>query len=258
LVENEDNVIALIPARYGSTRLKGKLLLDVNGKPLLRRVWESASRASSIRRIIIAVDDERLAELCMEMGAEFIMTPTDLNSGSDRIAFAYNELGEDADTIINIQGDEPLITGDLLDNLAKEFKKSKCDAGTIIRKINKTDELEDPSVVKVVMDNNNNALYFSRNAIPFVRDTERSNWPLKADFWKHIGIYIYKKDTLLNFVNMDESKLEEAEKLEQMRLLQNGYRILCIPTDSELYGVDTADDYHKVDSYFKKIENTTK
>lgn len=256
--EKEENVIALIPARYGSTRLKGKLLLDVNGKPLLQRVWESACRATSIRRIVIAVDDERLADLCMEIGAEFIMTPTDLHSGTDRIAFAYKELGEDADIIINIQGDEPLITGDLLDNLAKEFKFTQTDAGTVVRKINESDELEDPSVVKVVMDNKNNALYFSRNAIPFVRDSRKDEWPLKAEFWKHIGIYIYKKDTLLNFVQMNPTKLEEAEKLEQMRLLQNGFKISCMPTEKELFGVDTPEDYRKADSYFKSIENSLK
>lgn len=253
-----ENVIALIPARYGSTRLAGKLLLDVNGKPLLQRVWESACRATKIRRIVIAVDDERLAELCMEIGAEFIMTPAGLHSGTDRIAYAYKELGEDADIIINIQGDEPLITGDLLDSLAAKFSLSQSDAGTVVRKISESDELEDPSVVKVVMDNRNNALYFSRNAIPFVRDSKKDEWPLKADFWKHIGIYIYKKDTLLNFVEMNPTKLEEAEKLEQMRLLQNGFKITCMPTDQELFGVDTPEDYRKANSYFRKIENSVK
>lgn len=254
--DKEENVIALIPARYGSTRLAGKLLLEVNGKPLLQRVWESACRASSIRRIVIAVDDERLANLCMDIGAEFIMTPPGLHSGTDRIAYAYKELGEDADVIINIQGDEPLITGDLLDSLALKFKTSRSDAGTVVRKINDSDELQDPSVVKVVMDNGNNALYFSRNAIPFVRDSKKEDWPLKAEFWKHIGIYIYKKDTLLNFVEMNPTKLEEAEKLEQMRLLQNGFKISCMQTDKELFGVDTQEDYRKADSYFRKIENS--
>jgi len=249
-----EHVIALIPARFGSTRLPGKLLMDINGKPLLQRVWESASKAMLIRRIVIATDDERIAELCMNIGAEFIMTPKDLNSGTDRIAFAYKELEEEADIIINIQGDEPMITGPLLDNLARSFALSHSDAGTIVKKIDNSTDLEDPSVVKVVMDKNSNALYFSRNAIPFVRDTDKTNWLIKHEFWKHIGIYIYRKNTLLNFVLLNPTELEMAEKLEQMRLLQNGLKIKCIQTEQQLIGIDTPEDYRKATDYFRRTE----
>jgi len=156
-------------------------------------------------------------------------------------------LKEDADIILNLQGDEPLIKADVIDLLINQFALSNADVGTLIKKINTNDELFDPSVVKVVIDNNNYALYFSRSPVPHVRDTMPESWLNNNNYWKHIGIYAYRKESLLNFANLSPSKLEQAEKLEQLRLLEHGAKYLCVETDINLIGVDTKEDIVEVE-----------
>ncbi|MCL5990757.1 MAG: 3-deoxy-manno-octulosonate cytidylyltransferase [Bacteroidetes bacterium] len=244
--------ICIIPARYESTRLPGKPLINIGGKPLLQWVWESAKKSINLSRVIIATDDERISDLCKKIGAEYLLTPKDIQSGSDRIAYTYQFLKEDADIILNLQGDEPLIKADVIDLLINQFTLSNADVGTLIKKINTNDELFNPSVVKVIIGKNNYALYFSRSPIPHLRDFKEENWLDKEQFWKHIGIYAYRKKTLLEFSNLKPSKLELAEKLEQLRLLENGSKYLCIETDMELIGVDTKDDIEKVEKILLK------
>ncbi len=238
--------IAIIPARYASTRLPGKPLVDICGKPLIQWVWEAASRSDSLHRIVIATDDERIAEVCFDMGAETVLTPSELKSGTDRVLYAYEQLGEDAEIVINIQGDEPFLTGDVIDHLIKEFSSTEAEVGTIVKRIDSTDDLLDPSVVKVVLREDNHAFYFSRSPVPFVRDLSPSESIEKYDLWKHIGVYAYKISALRQHAHLAQSKLENMEKLEQLRLLEHGAKFYCMKSDLDLVGVDTPEDLERV------------
>jgi 3-deoxy-manno-octulosonate cytidylyltransferase (CMP-KDO synthetase) len=249
---NEISAIAIIPARHASTRLPGKPLLDIAGKPLLQRVWESVLSSVYLNRVIIATDDAKIAELCDMIGAEYVMTPPDLPSGSDRIMYAYNEIGEDAGIIVNVQGDEPFMTGEIIDNLIDEFIKSNADVGTLVCPIKHSNELTDPSVVKVVIAENSTAMYFSRSPIPFFRDLAPEEWLNKRKYYKHIGVYAYQTESLNRFTTLPPSELELTEKLEQLRLLEFGAKYLCVETDAELIGVDTYEDLERVRKIFAK------
>lgn len=240
--------IAIIPARFASTRLPGKPLADICGKPLIQWVWESASRSNVLQRIVIATDDERIAEVCFNIGAETVLTPSEMNSGTDRVLYAYEQLGEDADIVLNIQGDEPFLSGEIIDRLIGEFSSSESDVGTIVKKIDSADELVDPSVVKVVLKKDNNAFYFSRSPVPFVRDSAPSESIERFDFWKHIGVYAYKVAALRQFAGLEQSNLENMEKLEQLRLLEQGAKYYCMKTELDLVGVDTPEDLERVRS----------
>lgn len=255
-VQNKSKqAIAIIPARYGSSRLEGKPLVKLNGKPLIQWVWEAAAQSTLLRDIIIATDDERIAEECFMFGATCIMTPDVLPSGSDRVFWAYKELKEFADVIINIQGDEPLITSSIIDNLILKMFETNAEVGTLIKKIKTKEELFDPSNVKVVLNNKNQALYFSRSPIPYIRDVEQNEWLNKTEFWKHIGIYAFQPHTLWKYVHFPATNLEENEKLEQLRLVQNGITINCFETEIELVGVDTAEDVKKAETALKNKFN---
>ncbi len=246
--------IGIIPARYESTRLPGKLLLDLEGKPVLQWVWEGASESQLLSRLIIATDSEKIADLCRAIGAEFVYTPKDIASGSDRILYAYDMLNISADIIVNIQGDEPFVKGALIDKLIRELGSSSAAAvSTLIKKIDNEEEIFEPSVVKVVFDSVGFALYFSRSSIPFVRDEANENWGRTHCFYKHIGIYAFKSDVLRSFTSLPQSNLEKIEKLEQLRLLQNGYKILCVETDENLIGIDTIEDLNKARAFAKNF-----
>jgi 3-deoxy-manno-octulosonate cytidylyltransferase (CMP-KDO synthetase) len=246
--------IAVIPARYASTRLPGKPLLDICGKTMLQRVWEAASDSRILHRIIVATDDERIAKHCYEIGAEFILTPSDIQSGTDRVIYTYKKLGEIADLILNIQGDEPLITGDLIDDIIITAEKTESDVVTLITKFDSFEELFEPSNVKVVFRPDNTAIYFSRSVIPYIRDIKEIDWIEKNDYWKHIGIYAYRKKALFDFERLGKSNLENLEKLEQLRLLEAGATFYCLKTDLKLMGVDTPEDLKEVRRFFKMVE----
>ncbi len=239
-------VIGVIPARYASTRFPGKPLADILGKPVLQWVYENAKNSKLINHVIIATDDERIFNKARDFGADVIMTPSDIPTGTDRVALAVKEL--DADVIVNIQGDEPLISGDMIDLAIKPFLKEKeIEISTLAVKINDLDTLFNPNVVKVVFDKNNFALYFSRNTIPFCRDAKtKDEWLKLGDYYKHIGLYVYSRDSLFKFVNIKNSKLEEIEKLEQLRALENGMRIKVVITEKDTIGIDTPADLIKV------------
>lgn len=242
----EINAVGIIPARFASSRLPGKPLADINGKSLIRRVWENVSASNLMKRVIVAVDDEKVLEECRSFGAQALMTPPDLPSGSDRIAYTCRSLNIDADYIVNIQGDEPLLSGEIIDKLLLDFTNSNTDVATLIRQIDSVYDIFEPSIVKVVTSKDGRAIYFSRNPIPFVRDEEPENWLNSAKFYKHIGVYVYRRDVLLKFVRMPQSMLEASEKLEQLRLLENGYKFLCVKTTADLVGVDTPKDLERV------------
>lgn len=231
-------IIGIIPSRIGSTRLHRKPLLDIKGKPLIRRVWEAASSSKLLEKIIIATDNNDIFNKSKEFTDNVVMTSPDLPSGSDRIMQAYNILKENADIIVNIQGDEPLLKGEIVDELIIKFIKSGADVGTLIKKTSNRDEINDPSVVKVKLNPDMTAKKFSR--VPFEDNIH----------WKHIGIYAYKIDVLKKFVSLPVAGSEKKERLEQLRLMEAGAVYYCMETDAELIGVDTEEDLERVRRIF--------
>jgi 3-deoxy-manno-octulosonate cytidylyltransferase (CMP-KDO synthetase) len=242
------DVIGVIPARYSSARFQGKILADILGKPMVWHVWERAKEALVLDDLIIACDDELVAKVVSEFGAKVVMTSKDHSCGTDRIVEVVNPL--DVKIIINIQADEPLIQPTMIDSLAHALLD---DAGvsmaTIMKKIENEQELGDPNVVKVVVDKNNFALYFSRAAIPFHAQNSEVKSPI---YYKHIGLYGYTKDFLFTYKNLPVSNLENTECLEQLRVLEEGFRIKVIETKYETIGVDTPGDLEKVKQYLER------
>jgi len=204
-------IVGIIPARFASTRLMGKPLADIGGKPLIQHTYESASNSKMINKIIIAVDDEKVEQVCREFGAEVVMTPKSLATGTDRIAHVVNDM-EDVDIVVNIQGDEPFISGNMID-LAIEphlFDK-KVEVSTLVKRIESVVELQSPDVVKVVFDYNNNALYFSRSQIPYVRDSiSDENAIENTEIYKHLGLYVFRRESLLKFKNNVKNSLRQS------------------------------------------------
>jgi len=236
------SVAIVIPARYGSTRLPGKPLLPLCGKPLIQWVYERAAQSARATRIRVATDDERILEAVRAFGGEAVMTRADHPSGTDRIAEAVRDLA--ADVIINVQGDEPLIDSALIDALAETLSASReWDMATAATHIRTVAELCSPAVVKAVWDHEQRALYFSREPIPHIRDARSEEESLNVQLhWRHIGIYGYRRAFLDRMVATPPSPLEQAEKLEQLRALQMGARIKVLPTDHIGLGVDTPED----------------
>lgn len=239
-------IIGIIPSRYASTRLPAKSLADIHGKPMVQHVYERANASKLITRVIVATDDERIASAVTAFGGEAVMTSRDIQSGSDRIAKASE--GLDADLIVNIQGDEPLIDPGMIDDtirLLADDAQAVC--GTAISKIHDAGELSNPNVVKVVVDDEMTALYFSRSPIPFVRDAaDITAWPGQTPCYKHFGLYVYRSAFLRRFTTWAPGVLERAEKLEQLRILEHGFRIKCALTSAESVSVDTPEDLEKV------------
>jgi 3-deoxy-manno-octulosonate cytidylyltransferase (CMP-KDO synthetase) len=239
------DAIGFIPARYASTRLPGKPLINICGKPMLQWVWEAVSKCNNLRRVVIATDDNRIADFCYDIGAEFVFTPKNLESGTDRIIYAYNLLQEFSNIIVNIQGDEPLITSDDIDNLITEISQTNYDVGTLFKRINSADELLDPSVVKIALNNNNTAMDFLRN-IPGANKNNITDFLNSNLFVKHIGIYAYFLPALQRFAILEPSQHEKELKLEQFRLMDDGATYYCVETNKELIGVDTIEDVKRV------------
>lgn len=238
-------ITAVIPARWHSTRFKGKVLADINGKPMVQRVWENVKQARMIDDVIVAVDTDRVFKAVKKFGGKAVFTSRKHSSGTDRIAEIANSI--DADIFVNIQADEPLVHPSMVDELAGIYEYEKgLQMATIIKRINKEREISDPNVVKVVTDRNGFALYFSRSPIPFVRDDADNKGDISAKYFKHIGLYSYTKDFLFTYTNLPKSTLETEEKLEQLRVLEHGYKIKTIETRYETMGVDTEDDMERV------------
>lgn len=235
----------VIPARYGSTRLPGKPLLSIAGKPLIQWVWEAASRCTTLQSVLIATDDERILNAARQFGAEVVMTPPECPSGSDRIAAALK--GRNADIIANIQGDEPLMNPATVDAcVGALLSDTGADIASAMVPIDEDEPYHSPNVVKVVTDLKNYAMYFSRAPIPDrsrLTDTERSTLPRPM---KHQGLYVYRRAALEAFVRLPPSLYEVSEKLEQLRFLDNGFRIRMVEVAADSIGVDTPEDVEKV------------
>jgi len=236
-------IIGIIPARFASTRLPGKILADIGGKPLIQHTYENSKKSKVLDDVIIAVDDEKVAKAARDFGAKVVVTPKDLQSGSDRVAYVAKDL-TDAKIIVNIQADEPFIKGTMIDHAVEPLLFDKTvNISTLAKRIETVEDLRCPSVVKVVFDYNNFALYFSRSPIPFVRDAKTNSDKIKlAEIYKHIGLYVYRKDYLFKFTKLQQTDLERTEKLEQLRMLENGLKIKIVPTEFDSLSVDTQDD----------------
>ncbi|MDY6863926.1 MAG: 3-deoxy-manno-octulosonate cytidylyltransferase [Thermodesulfobacteriota bacterium] len=240
-------IIAVIPARYASSRFYGKVLADINGKPMIQWVYEKASQAKSITKVIVATDDNRIYEKVKEFFGDVVMTSPDHNCGTERIAEVIKE--KDWELIVNVQGDEPLLEPEMIDQAVYPFLEGKDNIhiSTLKSKIKEKREVFDPNVVKVVTDRNDFAIYFSRAPIPFDKRMWEDTPNNKKVFipglhFKHIGLYVYKRDALLKFSSLSSTPLEEFEGLEQLRALENGLRIKVPTTTYDSIGVDTPED----------------
>ncbi len=252
---SEETVIGVIPARYSSKRLPAKPLLNLAGKSMIQRVYEQAKKSKLLNSVIVATDDERIVAAVKKFGGEVLLTSSDIQSGSDRVAAIAQKL--EGDIFVNIQGDEPLIPPPLIDEAVQLLLEDKdVPVSTLIRLINDEKELWDPNVVKVVVNKQMEALYFSRSVIPFVRDASKDEWLTSHSFYKHIGIYAYRKNFLLAYTNLSKSKLEETEKLEQLRILEHGYTIKVGITTHESISVDTSADAERVCRLLQQAHNT--
>ena len=242
------DVIGIIPARYSSARFQGKVLADILGKPMIQHVWERAKQAAVLDDLIIACDDERVARVVEESGAKVTFTAKAHASGTDRICEVINPL--DVKIVINIQGDEALIHPTMIDAVARALlDDSSISMATVMKNIEEPRAINDPNVVKVVIDKNNFAVYFSRSPIPFHAEESEIKLPI---YFKHIGLYGYTKDFLFVYKNLPVSYLERVERLEQLRVLEEGFRIKVIETKYDTIGVDTPEDLEKVKEYLQK------
>ncbi len=242
--------IGVIPARFGSTRFPGKPLAMIDGKPMVQHVWEKASQCEELDEVLIACDQQEIFKTAQNFKAKVVMTNPNHVSGSDRIAEAVNNL--DVDIVVNIQGDEPFIDPRTIDALTVLLKKdTKALMGTVIKEITDDAEFLNPNVVKCVVDEQGNALYFSRSPIPHHRNKNASLFPKN---YKHLGLYAYRKEFLMEFKNWPKGALESAEELEQLRALEHGVKIKTTITTYESMAVDTPQDLERANAWFAKLK----
>jgi 3-deoxy-manno-octulosonate cytidylyltransferase (CMP-KDO synthetase) len=238
-------VVAVIPARYASTRLPGKPLADIAGRPMVVRVAERAREARTIADVLVATDDERIRDAVERAGFRAVMTSAACGSGTDRIAEAVKE-EPGADIIVNVQGDEPLIPPAMIDEAVQPLLDDpSIDVGTLVKRVRTPEELRNPSLPKVVLDLRGRCLYFSRSVVPHCRDLDPAQWLAAGTWYRHIGLYVFRREMLLRFPTLAQTPLERMEKLEQLRILEHGYRITAAVTELESLAVDTPEDLER-------------
>ncbi len=245
-------ILGIIPARYASTRFPGKPLIEIQGKSMIRRVYEQSMRATSLNKVIIATDDERIAKHCTSFGAGVVLTGAGHPSGTDRCFEAYKNLQERYDYIINIQGDEPFIEPEQINQLAAVCD-GKTELATQMIPVNDHAILFDKGEVKIVLNTAGEALYFSRMVIPFIKGVPEQEWHLHHPYYRHVGMYAYRSDILEAITKLSPSSLEQAESLEQLRWLEHGYKIRLVQTRYDSHCIDTPEDVEKVLKLMGKI-----
>ncbi|WP_337042720.1 3-deoxy-manno-octulosonate cytidylyltransferase [Emticicia sp. 17c] len=240
-------ILGIIPARFASSRFPGKPLVDINGKSMIQRVYEQALKAKSLQKVLVATDDARILNHVLEFGGDAVMTSSSHPTGTDRCFEALEKAGgvNKYDYAINIQGDEPFIDPETIDQLAG-LLDFKTEIATAVKKIKDYETLRDPNVVKAVLTIRKQCLYFSRQVVPYVRGYDPDEWLEHGEFYKHIGIYAYRSDVLEQISHIPLSPLENTEKLEQLRWLGYGYKIYAIVTNYESFGIDTIEDLEKI------------
>lgn len=248
-------IVGIIPARFASTRLMGKPLALIGDKPMIQHTFESASKSKLLNEIIIAVDDDKVAQTVKSFGAKVILTPKEIATGSDRIAFAAKKI-PNAKIIVNIQGDEPFIPGIMIDQAIEPLLFDKnVSVSTLAKRIYSVQELKSPSVTKVVFDYNNYALYFSRSPIPYVRDARTNLEKVQlGEVYKHIGLYVFRREALIKFTKLEPTDLEKTEKLEQLRMLENSFKIKIVVTEMDSFSVDTPEDLERARLIYKQMQ----
>ncbi|MCD8035462.1 MAG: 3-deoxy-manno-octulosonate cytidylyltransferase [Alistipes sp.] len=242
--------IAIIPARYASTRFPGKPLAVLGGKPVIQRVYEQV--AGVLDDAVVATDDERIRDAVRAFGGRVEMTSPDHRSGTDRCREAYDRLGVEYDVVVNVQGDEPFIQPSQLEAVKRCFDDPATDIATLVKPFTEADglaALENPNSPKVVLDAQSRAIYFSRSVIPYLRGVERAEWLARHTFYKHIGLYAFRTDVLRAVTALPQSALEKAESLEQLRWLENGYKIGVGISEVETIGIDTPEDLEKAERF---------
>lgn len=257
--KNQTKISAVIPARYGSTRFEGKPLADILGKPMIQYVYEGVRQSKLIGEVIVATDDRRIVDAVESFSGKAVMTSPTHFTGTDRVAEVARKLR--SEIIVNVQGDEPLIRGEIIDKAIRPLLADDClQLSTLMTRIEEVRDWLNPHIVKVVADQEDFALYFSRSPIPFPRELQigrlesnpfGTNRPLPKRVFKHIGVYVFRRKFLLQFSKMKPTPLEKLEKLEQLRALENGHRIKVTPVDYEPICVDTPEDIQKVEAFLK-------
>jgi len=244
-------IIGIIPARYASTRFPGKPLALIDGIPMIQRVYMQAEKASLLSSVVVATDDQRIIDAVHGFGGKAVMTSADHASGTDRCREALEKQIEEFDAVINIQGDEPYIDPDQINQVA-ELLSPGCPIASLCAPISKPTELFNPNVVKVVLNLQSRALYFSRNPIPYYRGVPEEEWLLRMPYYKHMGIYAYLSEVLKKLTQLPVSDLEKAESLEQLRWMENGFSIAMGVSHALSFGVDTPEDVDKLRNFFGK------
>ena len=241
--------IGISPARYASTRFPGKPLALLGGKPVIQHVYEKV--AAVLEAAYVATDDERIYDVVKSFGGQVVMTRTDHKSGTDRIEEAIEKIGGEWDVVVNVQGDEPFVAKSQLDTICHCFDDPTTQIATLGKPFESMEAVQNPNSPKIVVDNMGFAMYFSRSVIPYVRGKEKSSWLTHYPFLKHLGIYAYRKDVLRQVTQLPQSSLEIAESLEQLRWLQNGFKIKVGTTDVETVGIDTPQDLERAEEFLK-------
>ena len=241
--------IGIIPARYASTRFPGKPLALLGGKPVIQHVYEKV--AAVLEAAYVATDDERIYDVVKSFSGQVVMTRTDHKSGTDRIEEAIEKIGGEWDVVVNVQGDEPFVAKSQLDTICHCFDDPTTQIATLGKPFESMEAVQNPNSPKIVVDNMGFAMYFSRSVIPYVRGKEKSSWLTHYPFLKHLGIYAYRKDVLRQITQLPQSSLEIAESLEQLRWLQNGFKIKEGTTDVETVGIDTPQDLERAEEFLK-------
>ncbi len=241
-------ILGIIPARYSSSRFPGKPLIDIKGKSMIQRVYERSTVV--LENVIVATDENKIAEEVKRFGGKAVMTSTMHKTGTDRCAEALNiysnQTDKDFEIVINIQGDEPFIQKEHIEKVISNFNDKTTEISTLIKKITKNEDIFNPQIPKVIINIDNFAIYFSRSAIPFIRDYDKSEWHLRHCFYKHIGIYGYKASILQKLTKLKQTDLETTESLEQNRWIESGYKIKTAVTTKENIAIDTEKDLEKL------------
>ena len=244
--------IAIIPARYASTRFPAKPLVKLGGKPIIQRVYEQVAKC--VEMTYVATDDERIYDAVKGFGGNVVMTKAEHRCGTDRCCEAVEKIGCNVDIVINVQGDEPFVQREHIELLKSGFESKETDIVTLAVPFAESDgiaALENPNSPKVVIDNTSHALYFSRSVIPYIRGVERSEWFKHHTFYKHLGIYAFRTNVLKEITSLPQTPLEKLESLEQLRWLESGYKIKIGITDVETVGIDTPEDLQKAEIFLK-------
>jgi len=239
-------VLGIIPARYGSSRFPGKPLIEIKGKTMIQRVYERSLRSEVLDELVVATDDERIYNHVLKFGGKAVITSMDHQSGTDRCLEAMQKTPGNFDIVVNIQGDEPFIDPTQITDVARCFEDSETDIATLVKRVHHAEELFNPSMVKVVINNRDQAMYFSRSVIPYLHEVPEDQWTEQYEFLEHVGIYGYTTKALMEITQLPISSLEVHEKLEQLRWLENGFTIKVAYTDVESEPIDTQEDLERI------------